>query len=115
MSLILEYLELAKVFSLTDYADKKSVKQHNKSVDRMYEIAEKIGYEQTEETVEDFAKLLDVTTDKTNVWAAVHILERIPAAKPVEEKALSIIKHVADGVSAESFGFKICLDNYKKK
>ena len=115
MSLILEYLELAKVCSLTDYADKKSVKQHNQSVDRMYEIAEKIGYEQTSETVEDFAKLLDVPTDKTNIWAAVHILERIPVDKAIEEKALNIIKQVADGDSVDSVGFKIWLDNYKKR
>lgn len=115
MSLIQEYLELTKVCAMTDYAEKKSIKQHNKSVDRMYEIAEKIGYEQTTETIEDFAKLLDISSNRTNVWAAVHILERIPAEKAVEEKALNIIKQVAAGDSAESLGFKIWLRDYKKK
>ena len=37
MNLIQEYLELTKVCATTDYADKKSVKTHNKSVDRIYE------------------------------------------------------------------------------
>lgn len=115
MNLIQEYLELTKTCASTDYGDKKSVKRHNKLVDRMYEIAEKIGYEQTTETIEDFAKLLDVADNKTNVWTAVHILERIPADKTIEEKALKIIKQQADGNTAEAMGFKIWLDNYQKK
>jgi hypothetical protein len=115
MNLIQEYIELTKTCASTDYGDKKSVKLHNKSVDKMYEIAEKIGYEQTTETIEDFAKLLDKTENKTNVWAAVHILERIPTDKTIDEKALKIIKQQADGDSAEAMGFKIWLDNYKRK
>jgi hypothetical protein len=115
MNLIQEYIELAKTCASTDYGDKKSVKLHNKSVDKMYEIAEKIGYEQTTETIDDFAKLLEINEYKTNVWAAVHILERIPADKTTEEKALKIIKQQADGDSADAMGFKIWLDNYKKK
>ncbi len=115
MNLIQEYLELTKACASTDYADKKSVRLHNKSVDRMYEIAEKFGYEQTTETIDDFAKLLEINENKTNVWAAVHILERIPADKKIEEKALKIIKNQAEGDSAEAMGFKIWLDNYQKK
>jgi hypothetical protein len=115
MDLIQEYLELTKVCASTDYADKKSVKIHNKSVDRMYEIAEKIGYEKTTETIVDFAKLLDVTDNKTNVWTAIHILERVPAEKTIEEKALKIIKQQAEGDSADAMGYKIWVDNYKKK
>jgi len=115
MNLIQEYIELTKVCASTDYADKKSVRLHNKSVDRMYEIAEKIGYEQTTETIDDFAKLLEINENKTNVWAAVHILERIPADKKIEGKALKIIINQADGNSAEAMGFKIWLDNYQKK
>lgn len=115
MNLIQEYLELTKACASTDYADKKSVKTHNKSVGRMYEIAEKIRYEKTDETIDGFVKLLDVTDNKTNIWTAVHILERIPVDKKIEEKALKIIKQQADGNSAEAMGFKIWLDNYKKK
>lgn len=112
MNLIQEYIELTKICASTDYGDKKSLRLHNKSVDRMYEIAEKIGYEQTTETIDDFVKLLDVTDYKTNVWAAVHILERIPADKRLEEKALKIIRKQTDGNSAEAMGFKIWLNNY---
>lgn len=115
MNLIQEYLELTKICASTDYGDKKSVRLHNKSVDRMYEIAEKIGYEQTTETIDDFANLLDITDNKTNVWTAVHILERVPADKTIEAKALKIITKQADGDSVDAMGFKIWLDNYKKK
>ena len=115
MNLIQEYTELTKICASTDYGDKKSVRLHNKSVDRMYEIAEKIGYEKTIETIDDFAKLLDVTDNKTNVWTAIHILERVPADKTIEEIALKIIKQQADGDSADAMGYKIWLDNYKKK
>ena len=115
MNLIEEYLDLTKTCALTDYGNKKSVRQHNKSVDRMYEIAEKIGYEQTTETIDDFAKLLDFADNNTNIWTAVHILERIPVDKTIEEKALTIIKKQADGDTVEAMGFRIWLDNYKKK
>ena len=114
MNLIQEYLGLTKICSSTDYGDKKSVRLHNKSVERMYKITEKIVYEQTTETIDDFAKLLDVSDNKTNVWTAVHILERIPVGKTIEEKALKIIKQQADGDSADAMGFKIWLDNYKR-
>lgn len=115
MNLIQEYIELTKICASTNYGDKKSVRLHNKSVSRMYEIAEKISYKQTTETIDDFAKLLDINDNKTNVWTAVHILERVPADKTIEEKALKIIKKQADGDSADAMGFKIWLDNYKKK
>lgn len=80
----------------------------------MYEIAEKIGYEQTIETIADFAKLLDVSDNKTNVWAAVHILERIPAEKKIEAKALDVIEQQADGNSADAMGLQMWLDSYKR-
>lgn len=115
MNLIDEYIELTRICSTTDYSDKKSVRQHNKSVNRMYEIAEKIGYEDTTETINDFIKLLDISENKTNVWAAVHMLERIPVDSNAEIKALEIIKRIANGDSAEAMGFQIWLDDYKKK
>ncbi|MBV6880114.1 hypothetical protein NG800_008060 [Epilithonimonas ginsengisoli] len=115
MNLIQEYIELTKNCALTDYGDKKSVQLHNKSVDKMYQISEKIGYEQTPETIDDFANLLEINENKINVWAAVHILECVPVDNTIEEKALKIIKQQAAGDSSEAMGFKIWLDNYKRK
>lgn len=115
MNLIQEYIELTKTCTSTDYGNKKSVNLHNKSVEKMYVIIEKIAYEQKKETIHDFTKLLEINENQTNVWAAVHILERIPTDKTIEEKALKIIKQQADRDSAEAMGFKIWLDNYKRK
>lgn len=115
MNLIKEYIELAKICASTDYGDKIAVRLHNESAKRMYEIAERIGYENASETNSDFAKLLDITDNKANVWAAIHILEHIPANKTVEEKALKIIQKHAEGDSIESMGLKIWIDNFTKR
>lgn len=115
MDLIQEYLGLTKVCASTDYSDKKSVKMHNKSVRRMYEIAEKIGSEKITETIDGFAMLLDISDNKTNVWTATHILESVPINKKIEEKALKIIIEQADGDSLDALGFKMWLNNYKTK
>ena len=113
MSLIEEYLKLAEICALTDYADKNSVKRHNKSVKRMYEIVEKIGCKQTTETLDDLTKLLDIDIHRTNIWAAFQLLDRISVDKSIEQKALNIIKPLAEGDSAEAMGTKIWLNNYK--
>ena len=34
----------------------------------MYEKAEKISFEQTAETLDDLAELLDITDNNTNIW-----------------------------------------------
>ena len=115
MNLIEEYIELTKVCSQTDYSDKKSVRNHNKSVDRMSKIVERIGREDTSETFNDFYRLLDIPENGTNIWAAVHMLERIPVDSITESKALQIIKQIAKGDSAEAMGFQSWLDDYKKK
>ena len=115
MNLIEEYKELTKNCASTVYGDKKSVRLHNKSVKGMYEIVEKIGNEQTTETIKDFIKLLDIADNSTNIWAATHLLERIPVDKKTEEKALSLIQKVASGESAESMGFKLWLEEYHKR
>ena len=113
--LIEEYKMLTAICVATDYGDKSSVRKHNKSVDRMYEIAGAIGYEQTEETPEQFARLLDISDNKTNLWAAIHILERIPIDSATEEKALDIIRTAAQGDGAGAKGYQFWLNDWNKK
>lgn len=112
MNLIQEYLELSKICASTDYSDKKSVSLHNKTTDRMYEIVKTIGFEQTQEIITDFSKLLDIKDSKINILAAIHLLEHIPSDKKTEEKALKIIKNHSIGDTAEALGFRMWLDNY---
>jgi len=113
--LIEEYKNLAKQCANTDYGDKSSVKLHNQSVDRMYEIVEAIGYELTEETPEQFCGLLDITENKTNLWAATHILDRLPIDKSIETKALSIIRQAAESDDINGMGFKIWLEDWNQR
>jgi hypothetical protein len=113
--LIDEYRSLAKQCANTDYADKFSVKLHNKSVDRMYKIVEAIGYELTEETSEQFSELLDIIDDKTNLWAAIHILERLPTTEIIERKALHIIRQASEGNDSKAMGLKVWLNDWKQR
>ena len=110
-----EYKMLTAICAATDYGDKSSVKKHNKSVDRMYEIVEAIGYKKTEETPEQFARLLNISDNKTNLWASIHILERIPIDSETEEKALDIIRTAAQGDSADAMGYQFWLNDWNGK
>lgn len=115
MLMLQEYLNHVKICFSTDYADTKSVKKHNLSVRRMYEIVEKIGNGQTSETVSDFVRLLDITDYKTNVWAAIHLLEHLPVNQQTEERALKIIQQQANGAAADAMGYKIWLEHYNNR
>ena len=113
--LIEEYKALTATCSATDYGDKTSVRRHNKSVNRMYEIVEAIGYEKTHETSEQFVELLDISDHKTNLWAAIHILERLPIDTQTERKGLEIIKTAAQGDSADAMGYQGWLNDWNEK
>lgn len=115
MNLIKQYIDFAKNCATTDYSNQKSVKLHNKSVNKLYWIAKKIALKNTTVTMDDFIKLLDVNENRTNIWAAVHLLELFQIDKIIEEKALKIIRQLVEGDSAEAIGFKIWLDNYNSK
>ncbi|MEZ4847295.1 MAG: hypothetical protein R3B93_01405 [Bacteroidia bacterium] len=113
--LIEEYKTLTATCVATDYSNKTSVKRHNKSVNRMYEIVETIGLEQTAETIEHFARLLDISENKTNLWAAIHLLERLSVTSETEEKALNIIRVAAQGESADAMGYQFWLNDWNGK
>ena len=81
----------------------------------MYEIVEAIGYEQTNETPEQFAGLLDISDNKTNLWAAIHILERLPTDSDIEKRALEIIRTATKGESADAMGYQSWLEDWNKK
>ncbi len=80
----------------------------------MYKIVEAIANEQTPETPNEFADLLDIPEHKISLWAAVHILERLPTDKEKEEKALTIIKTESQGDSADAIGYQFWLKNWNE-
>lgn len=113
--LIEEYKALTENCAATDYGDKASVKKHNKSVNRMYEIVEAIKYEQSEKAIQQFTELLYIEDNNTNLWASIHSLERLPIDAATIEMALDIIRAVAQNDSAEAIGYQSWLDNWNQK
>jgi hypothetical protein len=109
--LLEEYKQMATICNNIDYSNKKSVASNNRAVTRMYQIVEKIKTEFEENGIIEFAKLIDYKQDKTNLWASVHMLEKMTVEKEIEAKALKIIKEEAK----ESLGMEYWLKNYLDK
>jgi hypothetical protein len=109
--LIKEYKQMAGICHNIDYADKKSVTHNNKAVTKMYQLVDKINSEFGDTGVAEFAKLIDCRQDKTDLWASVHMLEKMKIDKKLEAKALTIIKEEAK----QSMGMEYWLKNYYDK
>lgn len=107
--LINEYQEMTFICSQIDYADMKSVKRNNKAVDRMSEIMNMISTKYGEDGVQQISKLLDVKINRTNIWAAVQILEKLSVDEATENKALDVIRKDAE----TSIGMQYWLKDYK--
>jgi hypothetical protein len=114
-NLIEEYKTLTANCANTDYSDKLSVKKHNITVKRMYEIIDSIRGEKTNETIVEFKGLLDLTLNKTNLWAAIHLLERITLDTDLENKAIKIVEAAAKRNDNEAIGYQIWINEWKEK
>lgn len=110
-ALIDEYKQMTSICYNINYQDKKSVKSNNKAVDRLYQIVDKIKNEYGENGVTEFAKLIDIKNDGTDIWASVQLLEKMTVDKTTEEKALKIIREE----SKQSLGMEYWLKNYLEK
>ncbi len=77
----------------------------------MYEIVHKIRKEYGDTGVAEFAKLIDVKQDRTDLWASVQMLEKMTVGKDTEAKALAIIKEEAK----QSLGMEYWLKSYYDK
>lgn len=113
--LIAEYKEQAAICAKTDYADKKSVRQNNKAVDRMYAIVTTIDRNFGPDGIVKFQELLDVKEYNIDLWSATHLLERLKVEKSIEEKALTIIETVAKGKGVEALGYQYWLKDWYEK
>lgn len=109
--LIEEYKQMTSICHNIDYAVKKSVKLNNISVTRMYQIVDKIEAEFGNNGVTEFAKLIHIKQDRTDIWASVQMLEKMTVDKATEAKALTIIKEEAK----QSLGMEYWLKNYQDK
>ena len=111
--LIEEYKELTATCSNTDYSNKTSVRLHNKSTIRMYKIVDEIS--KAQEQLNQFIELLNVTDNKTNVWVAIQMLEKLSIDSETEAKALTIIRAEYEGSSVDSLGYQIWLNDRTAK
>ena len=110
-----KYKHLTEVCARTNYAEKNSVKKHNQSVKMMYEIVNSLLEKYGENGVVEFEKLLLVKENKTNVWASVHLLEKLNPEKEAEKEALKIIREISKGKDTDALGFQYWLKNWEAK
>lgn len=104
--LILEFTENNITFYLKElkFAD-----------DEMYRIIDSIGQRNDPVEIRNFADLLNIEENRTNIWAAAQILEKLNVDNKTERQALEIIKKAACGVDTNALGFQLWLENYEKK
>ena len=95
MDLIFEYVTSVIKMDETDYADQKSVRQHNRLADRVRSIAGEIDHMNSTIKME-FYELLSHENESVRLWAAHHILEVMNYDNTCRGKALKIIACVAD-------------------
>lgn len=105
-----KYINLAKVHQSVDYADKKSVKQSNKAMDNMIELAKEIN--NFENGIDEFSKLLDFDEFDLKYYAAFHILEYMNAIDSIKTRCLGLIKDRA--IKENNLGYKYWLSDWEK-
>ena len=110
-----KYLKLTKICAETDYADEKSVQKNNSAVNDMYNIIELISKKESQVEIQKFSELLTVEENRTNLWVAAQMLEKLNVDKETETRALKIIKKVARGNGTEAMGFQSWLSDYETK
>ena len=109
--LIEEYKKMASICYQINYNDMQSVRSNNDAVDRMYEIVDRLKSDFGIEGQDSFKQLLDMEENRTDLWAAVHILEKMNVDIETEKKALKIIEEEAK----ESMGMNYWLKEWKEK
>ena len=81
----------------------------------MYQIVALISENNRQSEIKRFSELLKDEKNRTNLWSAVHLLEKLNFDKQTEKEALKIIEKVARGTSAEAMGFTHWIKDYKSK
>jgi hypothetical protein len=112
--LVTRYREFAGVHANTDFGDARSVKRANDAADKMLLIALEVS-RFGELGLVAFAGLLDDPTDKAEVWAAHHILERMNPDELLAQRALRVIEDYSTSDGLDADGEKLWLEQWKSK
>ena len=113
--LVEEYKGLTKNCYQVDYSNKKALKKNNDSVKRMYEIIETVKNEFAADGILELASLLDDENNRTNLWIATQLLEKVALDKQTEEKAFRIVEKVAKGDDILELGYRYWINDWKSK
>ena len=81
----------------------------------MNKIVELISKNDNRIEIQKFSELLTIQDNRTNLWVAIHILQKLNVDKKTEQQALNIIKKIANGNGADAMGYKSWLSDYKLK
>jgi hypothetical protein len=114
-ALVDEYKTLPKNCYEIDYSNPDAIKLNNESVKRMYKIVQQLNKDFGPKGIDKIKPLLDVTEYRTNLWLAVHLLEKAKPDQETEKKALGIIERFANGNDILAAGYKSWLQAWKVK
>ena len=113
--LISEYRSQTEICAAINYSDMATVKRNNRAVSRMYSIVDQISKDHGEHGMRAFSVLLEERTNRTDLWAATHLLERLKPSREIEREALVIIEAEAAKKGADGMGYQVWLKNWNSK
>ncbi len=108
------YIEQAKICFETNYDDKNSVNANNKAVYNMYKIIDTLNTKFSINELEEFFIILKNNEYGANLWAAIHLLEKVKLPQKIKSKALEIIKNEIKTNESNAFGLQLWLDDWTK-
>ncbi|MBQ7861001.1 MAG: DUF2019 domain-containing protein [Clostridia bacterium] len=115
MNLVQDYLALAtEIASFNKYDNKTLVKEYNRKISQMRNLASKIEQSNPDLKTE-FCNLLSHKNNTIRLWVSHHILEVMTCEKKFRKSALKEIRNIAKtDKTANSLGEKLWLKEWYK-
>jgi hypothetical protein len=110
--LIIEFKENARTYAEIDHSDKISVKNGNKAVKRMLQIAHSLN---DKGDIDQLVSLLGIKENKIDLWVAHFLLDQLKESGKLVNKSLSVITEYANGYDIGAHGEKMWLQSWLKK
>ena len=104
--LLEDYIACVRITQSTDYADRNSVRRHNRAVDRMYRIVE-LAEQQGQ--VNHLATLLDDPVSAR--WLAHQLVERTTIDEETQDRCFRIV----EGLATTEVGEQLWLRQWRSK
>jgi len=107
-----QYRAFATTCAATDFASKRSVRQHNSAADQMRAMVAEV-YSAGPEVLAELLPLL--SEPPSDQWLAFQLLELGEPGVAVVERCLSVIRRVASGQSADAMGASVWLRDWEAR